>query len=175
MTQLPLKRENPMRTEMPKFGLYNPSSLKMGEDGVMTVDFINSADHKDVQVIPISEAREAKLIRDVLEAQKSSLRCPLVSPGNMPVFVNGIVAMSKTDPREGVIRVPGTTERPAHYLPMKTAFDVLPGDLPEKGVCIARGYMDDGALIVSSIIVTPSPEQLVQPATQSDLPHNRSA
>lgn len=157
------------------FGLYNPTSLKMGEDGVMTVDFINAADHKDVRVIPITGSDEALIIQDILRNQKSSLRCPLVSPGHPPVYINGTLAMSKTDPREGVIRVSASGERPAYFLPMKTAFDVVPGDLPEKGVCVARGYMDDGALIVSSIIVSPSLDRQSQPTNHPEPAESRSA
>ena len=138
---------------MSKLGLYDPNSLTE-KDGVMHIAFINARDARDVESIPIDTTCKARLIRDCLEAQKSPVNCPVHALGHRSVRMDGAIVLPKGRGGEGVLIQQSKTGQRTH-ISLKTVFAYDPADIPEKGLGIALGHMEEGTLHVHQLVVQP--------------------
>mgnify|MGYP007011833377 CR=1 FL=1 len=154
---------------MPKLGLYDPNSLTE-KDGVMRISFINARDARDVESIAIDTTGKARLIRDCLEAQKSSVNCPSNALGHRSMRMDGAIVLPKDRGGEGVLIQQSKTGQRKHTS-LKTVFSYDPADIPEKSLGIALGHMEDGTLHVHQLVVQPlaiDPQPATAPQRMTD-------
>jgi len=140
-----------------KLGLYDPESLAMDGD-LMTIGFVNARDAGDVTTIHIRTAEEAHRIRDALILQKNEVACPFHPISGELSILSGAFQFSKDHPSEGLI---GHMEQSGGKkklvpVPFRLGFEAEQGQLPPSGRCIAKGYMEDGALFVLHMAMVPA-------------------
>jgi hypothetical protein len=144
------------------FGYFDPATLTVGRRSA-EIEFVNASDAADVRRIPIRSAEEARRIHRALDAQKSMRIASL--DGDM-MEVGGIVRMNPSHPDEGIMTTSGS---PSRTLPIKLAFDIGRGDIPEKAFAIVHGREEAGALVVCRMAmrpVSPGPRPASGPAAE---------
>jgi hypothetical protein len=130
------------------FGYYDPETLNIG-DRSAEIDFINVEDAGDVRTVSIQSAEEALRVHRALSSQKEMRISTL--EGEMSE-VGGILKMNPTHPDEGIMT---TTGSPSRTLPIKLAFHLEKGDIPERAFAIVHGREMDGALLVCKMAMRP--------------------
>ena len=140
-------------------GYFDPDSLKVDEaEGV--ISFVNASDANDIHPVRITSASTA---RTVAAALRDQLTHGLAGFEGRFRKVQGTFRRTPNRHDEGIITQEGTP------VPARMGFDVKPGDLPERGICIAVGEMLDGALSVSRMTLEPI-APLPRPATVANTP-----
>jgi hypothetical protein len=128
-------------------GYFDPESLKIGEtEGVIT--FVNAADGGDVQEIRIENRKDAKRI---IAALKDQMEHGIAGLNGRFRKVQGTFARLPDSHQEGII----TDANGRKETPVRIGFELKPGELPGRGICIAIGEMVEGALMVERMTVAP--------------------
>lgn len=130
------------------FGYYDPKTLNIG-DRSAEILFVNAEDAGDVRKVSIRSAEEARRVHSALSSQKEMRISTL--EGEMSE-IGGIVRMNPGHPDEGIMTTAGS---PSRTLPIKLAFGVAKGDIPEKAFAIVHGREMDGALLVCKMAMRP--------------------
>jgi hypothetical protein len=126
-------------------GYFDPDSLQV-EDSKGVISFVSAADAADVTEIEITTSRDA---RNIIAALKDQIEHGIAGSEGRFRKVQGVFTRVRESQNEGII-VEGDKEIPA-----RMSFDVKPGDLPLRGICIAMGEMVEGALMVSRMTLAP--------------------
>lgn len=139
-------------------GYFDPDSLKVGDaDGV--ISFINASDAGDIKEVRITSPKDAKRVMAALTDQ---IKHGLAGLDGRFIKVQGTFNRLPESIKDGII----VNAKTGKETPVRLDFEVKPGELPARGLCIAIGEMIDGALMVhrmtmAPIAPTPAPNPLL--------------
>lgn len=128
------------------FGYYDPESLTVENDHAR-LSFINAMNADDIHEVRIETRKDAERIKSALRAQRD--HAIGVLDGTI-TRIAGSLRVTEGYPDEGVI-----IDRENRRTAVKMGFMPQEGELPRDSICVAVGYMQNGALHTAKLLMRP--------------------
>ncbi|MEP3665213.1 MAG: hypothetical protein ABJN42_00600 [Roseibium sp.] len=141
---------------MSQFGFYDPASLRPVADGVLAIDFLDAQDANKVSTIEMKTKDDVQRVIDRLDDQQTHKMSSLGDDGLQKMA--GVIRFNQQEPGFGMMVSNEKNQR----VPVRLAFGAEIDELPENGICMVMGAMNDGAFDVYKMAVRPvAPEQVI--------------